>query len=128
MPVMASKAIAASTTVLPKVPTVSRLLDSGMTPLHEVKLTVGLIPTIPLRSAGKITCAGQLVSARFTGLALGSSFGGIQDPHASVRFSPQTNGTHVGRDSHRTTTTRASWMMGKVIRVPALPSSRRIPF
>lgn len=46
---------AASFTVLPKNPTESWCEDSGTTPPREVRPTVGLIPTMALRSAGLIT-------------------------------------------------------------------------
>lgn len=52
LPTMALSPCAASETVLPKQPTVSKCLLIGITPVLDVSPTVGLIPTTPLIEAG----------------------------------------------------------------------------
>ena len=113
---MASNARAASSTVRPKVPTTSKWRDSGMTPSHEVKPKVGLIPTTPFRSAGNMT---WVVS--------GTDRPSCSWTYAGIGLGAETEGAHIRRNSNGRTRARSSRVLGQVERVPALATATRIP-
>jgi len=101
---------------------VSNVDDMGMTPRLDVNPTVGLIPTIPFRSAGNITYRECPVRMRHS-YSPDSEF-----THTSIRLSPDAERAHVASYCGRTAATGSPGVLRKVIRVASLPSARRVPF